>query len=90
MSKIKYILFLVITVISLTTSAQNKRNANDSTYYDNWVGTWYKVENNKSSSEPTFVVKRGLYHSAFEEYWMGAGGSFSVAWRAWEAAWCTD
>lgn len=58
---------------------------NDSTYYQHWVGKWYKAEGNSLAESPGFVVKRGLYSSSFEEYWMGAGGDFSMAWRAWDS-----
>lgn len=34
--------------------------------------------------EPTFIVKRSLYKSSFEEVWIGAGGNYSITWRAWD------
>ncbi len=68
-----------------TCFAQGSFVNNDSTYYKYWVGEWYKVEDDQLSNQPTFVVKRGLYASSFEEYWMGAGGNFSIAWRAWDS-----
>ena len=64
--------------------AQSNALTNDSLYYDHWVGEWYQEVDGALSSEPTFVVKRALYHSSFEEYWIGAGGNFSIAWRAWD------
>ncbi len=67
-----------------TSFAQSDTPLSDSLYYDNWVGEWYQVINDSISSTPTFVVKRALYHSSYEEYWMGAGGNFSMAWRAWD------
>ena len=56
-----------------------------SLYYDNWVGEWYQEVDGRLKETPSFVVKRGLYHSSFEEYWMGTGGNFSIAWRAWDS-----
>ena len=63
---------------------QNNVTINNSSYYDFWIGEWYKEVDGKVSDEPSFIVKRALYHSSFEEYWIGAGGNFSIAWRAWD------
>ncbi len=65
--------------------SQPSNETHDSLYYENWVGSWYKEVDGELDESPTFVVKRALYHTAFEEYWMGAGGDFSKAWRAWDS-----
>lgn len=67
-------------------SAQNisDNTASDLEYYSNWEGRWYRDKEDSISSSPTFVVKKGLFDHAFEEFWMGAGGEFSMAWRAWD------
>jgi hypothetical protein len=78
---ISFFLFLSINLCF----SQNNSIKNDSLYYDSWVGEWYKEVDGKLNTKPDFVVKRGLYHSSFEEYWVGSGGSdFSMAWRAWD------
>ncbi len=76
-------LFLAATLLASMSFAQSN-NSSDSTYYSSWIGEWYKVENDQISTQPTFIVKHGLYNSSFEEYWIGAGGNFSMAWRAWD------
>src|SRR5436189_6175872 len=64
---------------------QSNTIKNDSLYYETWIGEWYKEVDGKLNNKPDFVVKRGLYHSSFEEYWLGSPGSdFSMAWRAWD------
>ena len=68
----------------LATSCFGQQTQIDSTYYAHWIGHWYKVTDGQLADSPTFVIKRGLYDSSFEEYWMGAGGDFSMAWRAWD------
>ena len=86
MSKTKHTLCTIgILLLSGTCLAQSNVAKNDSTYYKSWVGEWYKIEEDQLSNQPTFVVKRGLYASSFEEYWMDAGGNFSMAWRAWDS-----
>lgn len=77
-------LFLATTLLASMSFAQSS-STSDSTYYSNWVGEWYKFENDQLSNQPTFIIKRGLYNSSFEEYWIGAGGDFSMAWRAWDS-----
>ena len=84
MKPIIFLTLLIGTMFTQICIAQSHIPSNDSTYYDFWVGEWYKEVDGVISSEPTFVVKRALYHSSFEEYWMGAGGNFSIAWRAWD------
>lgn len=84
MKKTTYLFFLISIVCSRISVAQNNSIENDSLYYNNWVGEWYEEVDGLISNDPTFVVKRALYHSSFEEYWMGAGGNFSIAWRAWD------
>ena len=86
MIKIDSCLLLLVGVLCTHLSiAQTIAKENDSLYYDNWVGEWYQLNGDSLNNEPTFVVKRALYHSSFEEYWMGAGGNFSTAWRAWDS-----
>ena len=85
----KQTIFFFFALMFFGTSVSQAQDAtdtapNDSLYYDNWVGEWYQVFDDSISSTPTFVVKRALYHASFEEYWMGAGGNFSMAWRAWD------
>ncbi len=80
-----YLVLLVVVLVAQSNFAQSYMQENDSLYYDTWVGEWYKEEEGVLQSMPTFVVKRALYHSAYEEYWMGAGGNFSMAWRAWDS-----
>jgi len=82
--KNKYKIIFSAIFIAQMSMAQNNLSENDSLYYNNWVGEWYKEVDGLLSNEPTFVVKRALYNSSFEEYWMGAGGNFSMAWRAWD------
>jgi len=66
-------------------NAQNLQTSSDSTYYDSWVGNWYQVVDGTTSDKVSFIVKRALYHSSYEEYWFTAGGvDFSMAWRAWD------
>ena len=84
MKTTKYLTLLIGIVLAQICSAQSNAPLADSTYYESWVGEWYKEVDGVLSNEPTFVVKRALYHSSFEEYWMGAGGNFSMAWRAWD------
>lgn len=86
MSKKNYISTLFVFLL-FTTSLQAQTNEanSDLNYYESWEGTWHRVENGQLSDMPSFVVKRSLYPSAFEEYWMGAGGGFSMAWRAWDS-----
>ncbi len=84
MKTMKVLTLLIGIVFAQICFAQSHVPQNDSTYYDSWVGEWYKEVDGELSSVPTFVVKRALYHSSFEEYWMGAGGNFSMAWRAWD------
>lgn len=76
---------LVTSILAILSCHSSKAQSNDSTYYENWVGQWHRFENGDLAKAPSFIVKRGLYHSAFEEYWMGAGGDFSMAWRAWDS-----
>ena len=85
MAKIRIGLSVFGMVLSIISVAQEKTVTDDSLYYNDWVGMWYKEVDGQLDDEPTFVVKQALYSSAFEEYWMGAGGDFSMAWRAWDA-----
>lgn len=85
MLKIKYIVILLGPLLLCEISfAQSYSDKPDSTYYDSWIGVWYKEVDGKIENSPTFVVTQGLYKAAFEETWMGAGGDFSKAWRAWD------
>lgn len=84
MDKTIYYFSIVSIVCTQISIAQNNFIEHDSLYYNNWVGEWYEEVDGLISNDPTFVVKRALYHSSFEEYWMGAGGNFSMAWRAWD------
>ncbi len=65
-------------------SGQDNSQNEDSGYYDNWSGEWYEEVNGKLNELPSFVVKQSLYKSSFEETWIGKGGNFSKAWRAWD------
>ena len=85
MKTTRYLTLFIGLAITPICVAQNQVTGSDSTYYDHWVGEWYQEVDGELHSEPTFVVKRALYHSSFEEYWMGAGGNFSIAWRAWDS-----
>ena len=49
------------------------------------MGEWYQEVDGELGRKPTFVVERALYPSSFEEYWLGASGNFSMAWRAWDS-----
>ncbi len=75
---------VVFALLAISFQLAAQKTASDSLYYKDWVGEWYKDVDGNIESNPTFVVKRGLYNCAFEEYWMGAGGDFSIAWRAWD------
>ncbi|MEO1051288.1 MAG: hypothetical protein AAFX87_11705 [Bacteroidota bacterium] len=86
MTKSRRILFIFwLSLICFYAKAQTGLQTSDSTYYQHWIGKWYKFEGGNLANAPTFIVKRGLYHSSFEEYWIGAGGGFSTAWRAWDS-----
>ncbi|MDT7831675.1 hypothetical protein RQM59_04745 [Flavobacteriaceae bacterium S356] len=73
-----------ICFISTTMLLAQKTNATDKSYYKDWVGEWYKEVNDTLEKLPSFIVTQGLYKESFEEVWIGAGGSFSKAWRAWD------
>ncbi len=75
----------ILLLAGTSSLAQSNPLSSDSMYYASWVGEWYKVEDDQLSNKPTFIVKRGLYASSFEEYWIEAGGNFSMAWRAWDS-----
>jgi hypothetical protein len=66
----------------------------DTNYYQDWVGEWYEVIEGQTNELPSFVVREALYPNSFEEVWMGKGGDFGKAWRAydtrtkkWDFAW---
>ncbi len=77
----KQSLLIPLVIIAMTGFSQTH---DDSQYYQHWVGEWYQFQGDSLKSTPTFIVKQGLYNGAFEEYWLGAGGNFSKAWRAWD------
>ena len=77
---------LIALILLVTCTSPGQVTQNDSTYYDAWIGHWYQEVDGKVSDKASFVVRQGLYHSSFEEYWFEAGGlDFSMAWRAWDA-----
>lgn len=82
-SKKIFTLFICIGLIQISLG-QNTTNDQDKKYYDDWAGLWYKEVNGKIASSPSFAVRQGLYKESFEETWIGAGGDFSKAWRAWD------
>lgn len=84
MKRLSYLLIFIVLLIPQLSFGQNI-TMNDSLYYDSWIGEWYRVENDTLQNRPSFVVKRGLYHSSYQEFWMGPGGNFSTAWRAWDS-----
>ena len=84
MKKYSFLIFLTSVFLVQYGYTQDNSVKSDSLYYDQWVGEWYKEVDGLLDNEPTFVIKRALYHSSFEEYWIGAGGNFSIAWRAWD------
>lgn len=75
---------LVIALTHIDVSAQ-RATSHDSTYYDFWVGDWYQVVDGEVKEEPRFRVKRGIYHSSFEEQWQLEGYK-AKAWRGWDAS----
>lgn len=77
-------LFILLIAANLTQTGLAQNTENDKEYYKNWIGLWYKQIDNKTAYSPSFVVQQGLYKGSFEEVWMGAGGDFSKAWRAWD------
>ncbi len=83
--KAKEIVALCIFIGSIQIgNGQNSFKNPDIDYYKSWIGVWYKEVNNKIETLPSFVVTQGLYKGSFEETWIGAGGDFSKAWRAWD------
>lgn len=84
-SSLQWKALLMLAVIDVC-PAQNAHRTSDSLYYDSWVGSWYQEQNGVISDKVSFIVKRSLYHSSFEEYWLTAGGTeLSIAWRAWDS-----
>lgn len=84
MNSLKNTLWCICFISTTTLLAQNSIDQ-DKSYYKNWVGEWYKEVNDTLEKLPSFVVTQGLYPESFEEVWIGAGGSFSKAWRAWDS-----
>ena len=82
----KYLLlcFAIIISHSQVLSKESKFKA-DEDYYKHWKGSWYRVNGEIIDEAPTFVVTQALYEKSFKEYWMGAGGDFSIGFRAWDS-----
>lgn len=80
----KYLVLFVGIGLTQICLAQNYLDKQDTDYYEHWLGVWHKEGNGKVDKLPSFVVIQGLYKGSFEETWIGAGGSFSKAWRAWD------
>lgn len=80
----KFLILFSGIILTQICIAQNHLINQEANYYDHWVGEWYKEVNGKVDKLPSFVVTQGLYRGSFEETWIGAGGSFSKAWRAWD------
>lgn len=84
MKILKHLILLLGIVFIQYGYSQNNTTEKDSTYYDNWIGEWCQEIDGVVNKMPSFIVRYGLYHSSFEEYWIEAGGYFSIAWRAWD------
>jgi len=84
MDKMKFVFLLFGLILMNFGIAQESSFNRDTDYYKDWVGEWYEVIDGKTNALPSFVVTKSLYDAAFEEIWMGKGGDFGKAWRAWD------
>ena len=79
-------MFILIFLFQINGSlSQNSTFADDADYYKYWIGEWYEVVDGKTNVLPSFVVGEALYAGSFEETWIGKGGNFGKAWRAWDS-----
>lgn len=85
MNSMKIVILSIVLTLSQICIAQNSSENRDVEYYKNWIGQWYQEVDGKVNELPSFVVTQGLYIGSFEETWIGAGGTFSKAWRAWDS-----
>ena len=84
--KVKKLLTLFLGIFfAQNCISQDHLKERGSNYYNHWIGQWYKEVNGKRNDLPTFIIRQGLYKASFEETWIGAGGDFSKAWRAWDS-----
>ncbi len=79
----KKLCFLFLALSTSLSIAQDKAKLDDSSYYDFWEGDWYQVVDGVVRDKPRFIVRRGMYASAFEESWQMEGYK-AKAWRAWD------
>ncbi len=84
MIRVKFIILAIVMGICPNCTSQNQEDNQDDLYYKDWIGEWYLKNKGEPDKLPSFVVTQGLYRGSFEEIWMGSGGSFSKAWRAWD------